>query len=134
MWGYQSSVRLFAGVIGMAATVAACATSQTLTHDDADRLFLKYVSLAQRSSPATIEDQLDLATQAKKLSGESDPCLLVKSRPLLNMYLIATLTIDKNDANWPQASAEGRQILRKVQNTPMPSSCAGQEFPQLEID
>jgi len=112
----------------------ACATSQTVAHDDADRLFLKYVELAQRSSPATIEDQLNLATQAKKLSAESDPCLSAKSQPLLNMYLVATLTIDKNDANWPQASAEARQILKNVQKTPMPSGCAGHEFPQVRID
>jgi hypothetical protein len=50
------------------------------------------------------------------------------------MYLVAPLTIDKNDANWPQASAEARQLLKNVQKTPMPSGCAGHEFPQAKID
>jgi len=114
--------------------LAACATTQPVAHDDADRLFLRHLEIAQRPSPATIEDELDLATQAKKLSEDSDPCLLAKSRPLLNMYLVATLTINKNDTNWPQASAEARQILKNVQKTPMPSGCAGHEFPQVKID
>ncbi|HVI88851.1 MAG TPA: hypothetical protein VM659_11130 [Dongiaceae bacterium] len=114
--------------------LAACATTQPAAHDDADRLFLKYLEIAQRPSPATIEDELDLATQAKRLSEGGDPCLLAKNRSILDPYLMATLTIDKNDANWPQASAEGRQILRKLQKTPMPSGCAGHEFPQVKID
>ncbi|HWT96798.1 MAG TPA: hypothetical protein VN229_04265 [Terriglobales bacterium] len=126
-------IALVSAVVGPV-LLNACATPQSVAHDDADRLFLKYVALAQRSSPATIEDQLDIAPQAKKLSEESDPCLSAKSRPLLNMYLVATLTIDKNDANWPQASAEARQLLKNVQKTPMPSGCAGHEFPQVGID
>lgn len=121
-------------VLAVPMLVTACATPQTQAHDDADRLFLTYVALAQRSSPATIEDSLELAPQAKKLSEESDPCLVAKSQPLLNMYLVATLTIDKNETNWPKASAEARQILKNVEKTPLPSGCAGHEFPQVEID
>lgn len=110
-----------------------CAGS-TATHDEADRLFLKYVEIARRSTPPTIQDQLDLAAQAKKLSHDDDPCLLAKDRSILDPYLMATLTIDKDDANWPQASAEGRQLLEKLQKTPMPNGCTGREFPPVEIN
>jgi hypothetical protein len=131
-----SRLRLLVVISGTVLTLSACATQQSLVHDDVDRLFLKYAEIAQRPSPISADEVDETGKITDRIRSDTDTCLALK---FLKLVPVASL-LGAGSSAAPVSAAdlqvrkdEAKQYLQGLQKAPARSDCPYSGFPAVPI-
>lgn len=128
----------FIGAVVVATLLSACATQQQpLVHDDADRLFLKYVDIAQRLSPMNSDEAEETADIMDRIAASKDTCTgwkIFKLLPVTVLMLAGGFT-PITIAELQDKKEEARRDLKNLQDAAaLGQYCPSRGFPQVQIN
>jgi len=111
---------------------------QPAARDEGDRLFLKYVEIAQRSSPMNSDEAEEIATIMDRTNSSTDKCTswkILKLFPVSVLMLAGAPFQPISSAELQDKKEDAKQDLKNLQSPEaLGDHCPSRGFPQVLIN